>query len=77
MAEDRPTPVDTAPQLQEAIDVIVQTFDYPAALSIEYTFDAGTKRTTFVIQTAEENTIYELQYDGHHDEAEPRITQRN
>lgn len=29
MAEERPTPADNASQLQEAIDVIVQTFDHP------------------------------------------------
>lgn len=76
MAEERPTPADNASQLQEAIDVIVQTFDYPAALSIEYTCDAGTKRTAFEIQIAEEETTYDLYYDGHRDEAEPRVTQR-
>ncbi|UPV77148.1 hypothetical protein M0R89_23185 (plasmid) [Halorussus limi] len=64
-----------AAQLQEAIDTIVQTFDYPAELSIQYSFIEGTKRTEVEIQTSEAVATYELVYDGERDEAEPELTQ--
>jgi hypothetical protein len=75
MPEERSTPTDKASQLQEAIDRIVQTFDHPAALSIEYHFDTGTKRTAFEIQTSDDVLTYELRYDGQRDEMEPEIIQ--
>lgn len=74
MAEEQLTPGDSASQLQEAIDSIVRTFDYPGTLSIEYTYDGNTKRTVFEIQTEEDNIVYELQYDGSEEVTEPRLT---
>lgn len=72
--EEQETPADNASQLQEAIDTIIQTFDHPKTLSIEYTLDRGIKRTTFQISTSEkEEVIYELSYDGQRDETEPKI----
>lgn len=58
-------------QLQEAIDVIAQSFGYPETLSIEYTSRGGQKKTIFKIQTGDSGTTYELVYNGQDDNAEP------
>jgi hypothetical protein len=76
MLEERSTPTGNASQLQEAIDILVQMFDHPSTLSIEYHFDTGTKQTVFEVQTAEDVLTYELRYEGQHDEMEPEIIRR-
>lgn len=76
MTEEQPSPIDRASQLQEAIDSIVGTFDYPGTLSIEYTYDGDTKRTVFEIQERERKIGYELRYNGY-EETEPRLTKRS
>lgn len=72
MAEEV-NPASNASQLQEAIDVIVRTFDHPPSLSLDYSFDDGTKRTTFEIGTPDGETTYELRYEGRDDEEEPEL----
>lgn len=63
-----------ASQLQEAIDTIVQTFDYPSSVSVDYEAADGTKRTTFEVSTPEGGATYELVYDGSEDDAEPTLS---
>lgn len=77
MTEEQLSPVDSASQLQEAIDSIVRTFDYPGTLSIEYTSDGATKRTVFEIRTEEREISYELHYNGHDEGIEPQLTKRS
>lgn len=76
MTEEQPCPVDNASQLQEAIDSIVQTFDYPGTLSIQYTYDDDAKRTIFEIRTGEREINYELRYNGY-EETEPELTRQS
>lgn len=73
MSEKRPL-TESASQLQEAIDTLVQSFEYPASMSIEYAVDDGTKRTVFTVETADETAKYEVVYDGATDEAEPELS---
>lgn len=76
MEASEPSPLSgNAAQLQEAIDTIVQTFDHPDAISIEYTFVDGVKQTKFHVPTEDGETTYELVYDGQTDEAEPEFVQ--
>lgn len=72
---DGPRPVATdAPQLQEAIDTILQQFDHPTAISVEYITRDGRKYMTSVVETADETVKYELVYDGSRDDAEPELS---
>ena len=70
MTGERSLPAHKAAQLQEALDMIAQTFDYPASLSIRYTTTDGAKRTRFEIDGPNGESVYELRYDG-------RMTQQN
>lgn len=44
-----PVPVDDASRSQEAIDTVVQTFDHPTTLSVDYSFEGDEKRTLFEV----------------------------
>jgi hypothetical protein len=66
-------PTERASQLQEAIDTIVRTFDYPTDISIEYASEDGTKRTRFIVNITDEERTYELSYDGTDEETEPEL----
>lgn len=68
------SPVQNAGQLQEAIDMIVQTFDYPDSVSIHHTVADGIKQTQFEIETAADTHLFELTFDAHDDDAEPELT---
>lgn len=72
---DQGSPSRRASQLQEAIDTIVQSFDHPDSVSLEYSFEGGQKRTELEIVSTERITIYELIYNTQDDEAEPELTQ--
>lgn len=74
MGRDHSTPPDRASQLQEAVDMIVQTFDHPTTLSIDYTVTGGEKQTTVDVVTPNGTVTYELVYDGRDDESEPELT---
>lgn len=63
-----------ASQLQEAIDTVVQAFDYPSSISVDYEAIESTKRTTFEVTTADGSVTYELVYEGTEDEDEPEIS---
>jgi hypothetical protein len=71
---ETPSPEVNAGQLQEAIDMIAQTFEYPDKLTIQHTVTDGAKRTRFEVETDEIVRIFELTYDGHDDTAEPEFT---
>lgn len=75
MEKDHVTPTSRASQLQEAIDAIVQSFDHPAEISIDYRADHGQKQTIFDILASDGDETYELVYDGRDDAAEPELTQ--
>lgn len=68
------SPKRNAPLLQEAIDSLIQHFDHPESLSIEYTTSGRTKQTTFELETADENVTYKLVYDGTTDDVEPEFS---
>ena len=74
MPENASVPSAEAAKLQEAIDMIAQTFDHPPTMSIQYSAEDGTTRTEFEIHTPEDVSSYEVRYDGQRDEAEPDIT---
>lgn len=74
MTEDRSLPGRRGSRLQEAIDTIVQTFDYPSELTIQYTVTDGKKRTTFEVESPDGGTTFELHYDGRDTEVEPELT---
>lgn len=73
MMDPQSPPASKASQLQEALDTVAQTFDCPSNLSIRYTTTDGTKRTTFEIEAPNDESAYELRYDGHDDESEPEL----
>lgn len=73
MTDDHSGPVEKAPQLQEAIDVVVQVFDYPPDLSIRYNGSESTKRTRFEVDTGDGTSTYELRYDGRDEDADPEL----
>lgn len=73
MGDDHVLALESASKLQEAIDTVVQTFDHPDAVSIDYAFEDGTKRTTFEIGQSGEGITYELVYEGRADETEPKL----
>lgn len=74
MMKKHTVPSMNASRIQEAIDMIVQTFDHPQELSLQYAVDDGTKRTVIKIQTDEKTHEYEVSYDGQRDGAEPMLT---
>lgn len=61
-------------QLQEAIDTIVQAFDHPSSMTMDYEVDGNTKRTRFEVATTDGYTTYELVYEGLDDDAEPSLS---
>lgn len=63
-----------ASRLQGAIDMVVQAFDYPSSMSVEYDAEKGTKRTIFEVTTTDGQVTYELVYDGRTADAEPHLT---
>lgn len=65
--------IDSTSQLQEAIVTIVQTFEYPSSISIEYEGGSGTKRTEFSVTETDGDIVYELVFGGSEDEAEPEL----
>lgn len=71
MNQDHP---QQASRLQEAIDTIVQAFDHPSSMSVEYDTEEGTKRTIFEVTTTDGQVTYELVYDGRTADAEPHLT---
>lgn len=73
MRDNQQYPPRSTSQLQEAIDTIVQSFGHPGAISVDYTFEDGQKRTTIEIPTEEDRVVYELIYDGQDDNAEPEL----
>jgi hypothetical protein len=73
MAEDQPNPTGNTAQLQEAIDTVVNVFDHPEELSVNYTFENGTKRTIIEVSTGEDRNTYELVYDGQDEDTEPEL----
>ncbi|WP_306055352.1 hypothetical protein [Natronococcus wangiae] len=54
--------VRTASSVQEAIDAIVQAFDYPERLSVEYASADGRKATTIEIERDERIEKFELEF---------------
>jgi hypothetical protein len=68
---ERTAPTQQAAQLQEAIDTIAQTFDYPPSLSIHHEPTAQAKQTTIELEATGET--FELSYQGTDDEAEPEL----
>lgn len=54
--------VRTAASVQEAIDSIVQMFDHPEQLSIQYSSSDGHKVTTIEIEDEEVVETFELQF---------------
>lgn len=73
MVGDQPSLSDQSAQLQEAIDMIVRTFEYPETISIKYTLEDSEKRTIFEITTTDGSITYELSHRGDNDEAEPEL----
>lgn len=75
MGVDRgPSAPDGAPQVQEAIDTILQSFDHPRTLSLQYTSDEGIKRTRIEVTTHAGAKAYELVYDGRQEDQEPELS---
>lgn len=77
MDDDRVPPSRRASRLQEAIDTIVQAFDHPENVTIEYAVEGREKRTTFEIGAGADAAVYELVYDGRDEETEPDLTTRD
>lgn len=73
--DENTTPSAQAGQLQEAIDMISQTFGYPESLTIRYTTVDREKRTKFEIETSGKSAVFELRYSGGTDDGEPVLTQ--
>lgn len=73
--DENMTPAARAGQLQEAIDMISQTFGYPESLTIQFTAADGEKRTRFEIEATDQSAVFELRYSGGTDDAEPVLTQ--
>lgn len=73
MSEDRLSPDQDAPQLQEALDTIAHTFNYPSSFSVHCSATGRTKRTKFELETPDGTSTYELQYAGRDDD-EPELT---
>lgn len=73
-ADGGPSASDGAPQVQEAIDTILQSFDHPRTMSLEYTSNEGTKRTQIEVTTDAGAETYELVYDGRRDDQEPELS---
>lgn len=65
---------DEAATVQEAIDTIVQAFDYPQAFELTYTSEKGTKRSIIEISDGEPGMTYELRFDGGQEDTEPTLT---
>lgn len=66
-----------ASSIQEAIDSIVQAFDYPEELSMEYTSTDGRKVTQIEINREDNSEKFEVQFRGNEPDEEPvlrRIT---
>lgn len=76
MTEKPCVPAESASQLQEAIDTIVQTFQHPPEISIKYTVSEGAKQTLIEVQRTDEESTYELVYNGELGESEPELTRR-
>lgn len=62
MQSEEELSVRTAASLQEAIDTVVQTFDYPGQLSIQYESIDGRKVTTIEIEREGEIETFELRF---------------
>lgn len=73
--DETTSPVAKAGQLQEAIDMIAQMFEYPDTLTIKHTPIDGSKRTKFEVETGETVRVFEMTYDGYDDNAEPELTE--
>lgn len=56
--------VRTAALLQEAIDLIVQTFDYPEQLSVQYSSVDGQKVTVIEIEREYGIETYKMEFQG-------------
>lgn len=54
----------TASSVQEAIDLVVQIFDHPEQLSIQYSSSGGQKVTTLEIEDEGIVEIFELQFQA-------------
>lgn len=75
MVADRCPPSNASPQLQEAIDTVVQLLDYPESISIEYTTEGEQKQTRFEVSTTDGSATYELIYNGRDENAKPELRQ--
>lgn len=73
MTESQPDLTDAA-QLQEALDMILQRFEYPSSVSVEYEYIDGSKRSTFCIERPDETLTYELVNAGPGDDIDPELT---
>lgn len=73
MIDDHQHPSGSTSQLREAIVTIVQSFGYPETISVNYTFEDGTKRTTIEILAADDSVWYELIYDGRDGDGEHEL----
>jgi hypothetical protein len=72
MVDAERDPSRSTSQLQEAIDIIVQSFGHPETISITYSFEDGQKQTIIEVPTSDGTTTYELIYRGG-DDAEPSL----
>ncbi|WP_436343694.1 hypothetical protein [Natronorubrum sp. FCH18a] len=63
--------VRTVSSLQEAIDSIVQAFDYPRQLSIQYASVDGRKVTTIEIEGDRGVETFEMQFKGNEPDDNP------
>lgn len=61
-------------QVQEAIDTIVQAFNHPSSMTMDYEVDGSTKQTRFEVTTTDGCATYELVYDGMDADAEPSLS---
>ena len=57
--------------LQEAIDRIVQKFDYPDSITLETQSETSNRETRVEVQEAGQTDTYVLEYDGSDDANEP------
>lgn len=67
----------TASSVQEAIDSVVQTFDHPERLSVQYSSADGEKVTTIEIEDEGTVETFELQFQADQPDEKPvlkRIT---
>lgn len=74
MSAEEELSVRTAASLQEAIDTIVQTFDYPEQLSIRYRSVDGRKLTSIEIEGEHGTETFEMRFRADEPNENPVLT---